>query len=99
LNRGIILQIDVAAEKCLVNIDSGETVWALFKDLKTWTIDIDESPVKCNLCQGTQSRKNNVVVTCEVCFRGYHQKCYQVRLNLVTVLFSSALVVCTDAVT
>lgn len=79
--------MDIPGEKCLVTFKDGDTIWALFKDLKPSTIDINESPVKCIVCKSTQSKKNNVVVACETCLRGYHQKCHQVHIILILIIY------------
>ncbi|KAK7580719.1 hypothetical protein V9T40_001348 [Parthenolecanium corni] len=74
---GKIIEVHASSEECLIEFPNGQTLWVPFKNIKP-TKNISQNPIKCCVvCKSTQGKKNNAVMTCETCSRGYHQKCHK----------------------
>lgn len=75
----------------LVAFSDGETIWASFDDLKP--VDLADDSPSCVVCKKQaklkDSNENNVVVVCETCFRGYHQKCHDVSIRFRKIVFTN----------
>ncbi|XP_065210634.1 uncharacterized protein LOC135838801 [Planococcus citri] len=83
---GIIAEICVSSKKCLVKFGDGTESWSHFRDLTPLNIpETEECSVVCVTCKRSQTKKNNVIVVCEKCGRGYHQECYKPVIQSVKV--------------
>ncbi|XP_065226677.1 integrator complex subunit 12-like [Planococcus citri] len=75
---GTVAEICASSKKCLVKFGDGTESWSHFRDLTPLNIpDTEECSVVCVTCKRSQTKKNNAIVVCKKCDRGYHQECYK----------------------
>uniref|UniRef100_A0A1B6JGY5 PHD-type domain-containing protein n=1 Tax=Homalodisca liturata TaxID=320908 RepID=A0A1B6JGY5_9HEMI len=71
---GTVVEVNLVQEKCLVKFDDNTDHWSAFKHLAKLN-KVDN--VMCVICKKSQTKKDNEVVVCDRCSRGYHQLCHQ----------------------
>ncbi|XP_054270961.1 metal-response element-binding transcription factor 2 [Macrosteles quadrilineatus] len=76
---GTVVEVNVAQEKCLVKFDDNTDHWSAFKHLAKLN---KVENVMCVICKKSQTKKDNEVVVCDRCSRGYHQLCHQPTVEL-----------------
>uniref|UniRef100_A0A1B6CB00 PHD-type domain-containing protein n=1 Tax=Clastoptera arizonana TaxID=38151 RepID=A0A1B6CB00_9HEMI len=71
---GTVVQVELIQEQCLIKFGDNTDQWSSFKNLTKLNVRFD---TMCVICKKSQPKKDNAVIVCDRCARGYHQLCHQ----------------------
>ncbi|XP_014224593.1 polycomb protein Pcl isoform X3 [Trichogramma pretiosum] len=76
---GTVVEVDVDRESCLVKFLDNTSAWSSFKELTKLT---SEPVITCVLCKKSETNKEDSIISCDKCGRGYHQFCHQPQIQI-----------------